>query len=279
MMLVLVLASLIAVCAAQRNAWYAGECGVSKYGDAGEFDLPAGKIVGGTETKMNEFPWQVSVRTRSNQHFCGGVVINARWILTASHCVDGDVPGDLLIVVGDWTRNDANNAARASYNAETIIMHPQYNPNFYYNDIALVQTTAPIVFSQEVAPVCAPTQTNLYTHVKAQCSGWGTLSSGGACCPQTLQYTTMNITTNAVCAAAYTQYPVTADMICATDNIGSTQRDSCQCDSGGPLTTKETDGVFVLIGIVSWGIGCASGYPGVYSRVGEFVQWVSGYVN
>jgi hypothetical protein len=37
-----------------------GECGQSKYPDAGEYDLPSSMIVGGIEAREHEFPWQVS---------------------------------------------------------------------------------------------------------------------------------------------------------------------------------------------------------------------------
>lgn len=46
------------------------------------------KIVGGTAAKEGEFPYQVSLRIK-NRHFCGGSIIDKRWILTAAHCLDG----------------------------------------------------------------------------------------------------------------------------------------------------------------------------------------------
>jgi len=154
-------------------------------------------------------------------------------------------------------------------------MHPNYNSRTLVNDIALVKLAAPIVFNTaDIQPICGPEQNDQFVHRKTFCSGWGTLSSGGACCPQTLQYVSMNITTNAYCNNAYPRDQITADMICATDNTGSTQRDSCQGDSGGPLFVQDDNGIHSLVGIVSWGIGCASGYPGVYARVTHFHDWI-----
>jgi secreted trypsin-like serine protease len=162
---------------------------------------------------------------------------------------------------------------------ERIFSHEDYNSFTLTNDIALIKVTAPIAFNENIQPICAPNPADQYQYRFTICSGWGTLSSGGACCPQTLQYVSMNITTNAFCDAEYASDPITADMICATDNTGSQDRDSCQGDSGGPLAVRRPTGAWEVVGIVSWGIGCASGYPGVYARVGYHNDWVLNIIN
>ena len=64
-------------------------------------------------------------------------------------------------------------------------------------------------------------------------------------------------------------------MVCAGYPSGGS--DTCQGDSGGPLVVQKspTDDSAIVYGVVSWGIGCARpGYPGVYTRVTKYVDWI-----
>ena len=66
-------------------------------------------------------------------------------------------------------------------------------------------------------------------------------------------------------------------MVCAGYSSGG--YDSCQGDSGGPLIMTNDEGEYELIGIVSWGYGCAeAGYPGVYSKIHSRLSWFFGYI-
>lgn len=49
------------------------------------------RIVGGEEATPGSWPWQVlltSSSTGTSSQFCGGSLLNDRWVLTAAHCVD-----------------------------------------------------------------------------------------------------------------------------------------------------------------------------------------------
>jgi hypothetical protein len=56
-------------------------------------------------------------------------------------------------------------------------------------------------------------------------------------------------------------------------------RDACYGDSGGPIMKMRVDARLALAGVVSWGIGCGRpGYPGVYTNLSHYVEWVCGQV-
>ena len=82
--------------------------------------------------------------------------------------------------------------------------------------------------------------------------------------------------TNENCAKTeYGSFKITSNMVCAGYPSGGS--DTCQGDSGGPLVVQKspTDDSAIVYGVVSWGIGCARpGYPGVYTRVTKYVDWI-----
>ena len=51
--------------------------------------------------------------------------------------------------------------------------------------------------------------------------------------------------------------------------------DSCQGDSGGPLVCQRKDGSWVLLGITSYGRGCARARKyGVYTDTRKYLNWI-----
>jgi len=58
-----------------------GDCKCAKY------SAEKVRIVGGTQSGIGEFPWQAALMRGQGQLFCGGTLVNARWVVTANHCV------------------------------------------------------------------------------------------------------------------------------------------------------------------------------------------------
>nr|AEI58579.1 serine protease [Eupolyphaga sinensis] len=47
-----------------------------------------GRIVGGSTTTIQNYPYQVSLQY-GGSHICGGSIISANYVLTAAHCIIG----------------------------------------------------------------------------------------------------------------------------------------------------------------------------------------------
>jgi len=130
------------------------------------------------------------------------------------------------------------------------------------------QVSVPFTYGPGVQPISL-TSSEPPAGSLAVVSGWGLLSSGGTL-PSQLQAVEVYITSRAACNSAYAEYDgITDNMICAAVPGGG--KDACQEDSGGPLVVGGQ-----LVGIVSWGVGCAEpNYPGVYSNVAILKSFVT----
>jgi len=239
-----------------------------------------GRIIGGEEVSITEFPWQVSI-VNANGHFCGGSIINRWTVVTAAHCIikrdNPDYERFIRVRVGSTQRT----AGGSLKEVKKAITHPQYgSPTLYDNDIALLILTWPLFYSKYVQPINLPApQDELPVNETVVVSGWGLVDYYDYDLPDNLNAASVQIIARNVCAVAYKEFEeddvlITNNMICAGIlKLGGI--DACQGDSGGPLALIDDD-FPILYGIVSWGKGCAlPDYPGVYTRVSSYIEWIT----
>merc|ERR1719312_1253036 len=223
------------------------------------------RIIGGVETEINEYPWQVALtKPESKLPFCGGSLISDQWVLTAAHCIL-EFRFQILLGEHDVTTTSETDSIRS--NVAEVIKHPKYRGLNY--DFALVKLSSPVDFSKHphIRPICLPeNESENYDDFSAIVTGWGTTSEGGYTSSELMEVK-LQVMSNKDCKAAYGR-GITKQMICAA----AENKDSCQGDSGGPMISSGSgNGVnpgenYEHIGVVSWGTGCAlPDYPGVYA--------------
>lgn len=235
------------------------------------------RIVGGTPTQISQVPWQVAITASGN--LCGGSLISTEWVVTAAHCVTEVAPVSVSVYAGIDRLSQRSEANRSS--VSKIIIHPNWNNSIYTADIALIQLSAPVSFSDKVQLISLPSKVDPATWpaqgVPATVSGWGATSFAGVVSDQ-LNSANISILAGPgvdTCGSYGSDF-TSNDDICA--GTPSSQIDTCAGDSGGPLVISES-GSPVLAGVTSVGNECAlPNFPGIYTRVTSYSSWIREFV-
>jgi len=232
------------------------------------FAPSAQAIVGGTPPTRS-WPHMAALEFRGDdgtwRFICGASLVRPEVVLTAAHCIDGSEgsPERFRLLLGTTDRQLGGERIGAA----RVVEHPSYDTANGGYDVALLKLTRAAVLGSPI-PIADAGDADRYEPGDiATILGWGAILPGGPS-QRNLREAQVPIRSDSDCASSYT---VTASfdpatMICAGYDQGGA--DSCQGDSGGPLMVADAAGRFVLVGAVSFGVGCA--FPtqyGVYSEV------------
>ena len=188
-------------------------------------------------------------------------------MLTAAHCfAPSDTPGLLRAKAG---ATDIANQGKWT-DIETIIVHKDFNPSTMENDIALVRLKS----EPRGTPVAlASKSTKIDVGQSLEVTGWGTTSEEGQGSRKLLMAEVPYVANSTCNEPASYNGAIGSGMICAGQREGGV--DACQGDSGGPLVWRTDEGP-VLVGVVSFGIGCARQLKyGIYTRVSDYRDWIA----
>jgi len=229
----------------------------------GDVIKPEKRIVGGVEAPQDRFPYMVALINADNTQYCGGALIAPNWVLSAAHCRS---LGASVIISRSNLGQTFESFERIYIDYE--VRHPEYNQFTNEHDILLIKlveesTTTPVKYDDGTY--------DLNSGFAVTVMGFGTTCSGGSQSNKLLE-AQVNIVDNSLCNSKYSSAVVTSDMVCAA----APGKDACQGDSGGPLVIKGNSATDdVLVGVVSWGTGCAEpDFPGVYSRTASHTDWI-----
>ncbi|CAD0204665.1 unnamed protein product [Chrysodeixis includens] len=235
-----------------------------------------GRIVGGSPTTIDKYPSVVQVEfqevfTGTWSQSCAANILTTRYVLSTAYCFFGIhyEPERRRIRAGTTIRNTGGviRYVVVAYN------HPTYSISPKDGDISVVLLNEPLVYSPVIQQATILAQgATIPDNMPVVHVGWGATEFGGSSSSILLD-TTIFTVNRELCRQRYATHPigwvVTENMICAGIlDVGG--KDSCVGDAGGPMYYGN-----ILVGIISWGEGCAGPYyPGVSTRIASYTDWI-----
>jgi secreted trypsin-like serine protease len=177
------------------------------------------------------------------------------------------------------------------YTVVKILKHPNFDPARLHHGLAILTLEKAIDLNSPVVnTVCLPScddqfdfRFNNGTGTRCWVAGWGKNATDGTF--QFLQHKVdiplvdntrcnaeLKAAINAKKSGVGNKFSLDGSEICAGGEVG---KDACTGDGGSPLVCQANSGRWTVVGLVTWGVGCATNTPGVYARISYFRDWIN----
>lgn len=271
-------------------------------------------VTHGSSTQHAQFPWHGALYLSSVtelRYLCGSTLIAARYVLTAAHCVALEksrrpVEADSLLLYLGKTNLKKWNGPEQDAKINRVLIHPDYNYERFFADIALLILKQDVKFNNYIRPACL---WNFDEDYKALINkvgfvpGWGYNERGLV--SEDLSFAQMPVVAHETCIWSNRDFfsKVTSNTsYCAGFRNGnefvlnlrkrktssceiflSTGTSVCNGDSGGGMVFKQSNRWY-LRGVVSVSaalqdkITCDPNHYAVFTDVAKFLRWIKSFM-
>lgn len=231
--------------------------------------LTTSKIINGELAVEGQFPHmvQLAISKRDSTKYCGGSLLDTRWVLTAAHCVKDMISAKAYLGSIFWR------TMLVKMKIVDASIHPLYK-NINAHDIALVRLEKPVNFSANIKPINLPARHEASTYELMNSTllvpGFGETKNGSQS-NLFLRFVQMQAITNEECSNEW-GWKFKDTFIC-THGLSTVNSTTCNGDSGNGLITQEQNSLTVF-GIVSYGAPRCVGKPKVFTRVTSYLDYI-----
>uniref|UniRef100_A0A9J8AZV4 Macrophage stimulating 1 n=1 Tax=Cyprinus carpio carpio TaxID=630221 RepID=A0A9J8AZV4_CYPCA len=222
------------------------------------------RIVGG---KPGNSPWTVSLRDRKGNHFCGGSLVNSKWVISTKQCFSScyvDLTGYSAMMGTLFRDPKEGEPDRQTISFTKIVCGPTES------HLVMLQLETPAQFNDRVSQICLPPERYIVPNgTICEIAGWGETKGKGD--ETVLNVAQMPVLSNKDCNP-YFKGRVRENEMCTMPFVAGVG--ACERDYGGPLACKNSD-CWVLEGVIIPMRRCGhASQPNIFIRVSFYVDWI-----